>query len=124
MPNDAVEKRRANRGRANRDIRGNDTEPRGARAMTGAEAVITETTPLLRIRAFRLMFTTRMASHTASQFLHIAIAWEIWKITESALHLGLVGLAQFLPPLLFSLLAGQIADRYDRRIILRISYVI
>ncbi len=92
--------------------------------MTWNVTEITEKTPLLRIRAFRLMFTTRMASHTANQFLAIAIAWEIWKITDSALHLGLVGLAQFLPPLVFSLLAGQIADRYDRRIILRISFLI
>ena len=111
-------------GHANRDNRGTDTEPHGLSMTMKAEPVITETTPLIQIRAFRLMFLTRMASHTASQFLAIAIAWEIWMITESALHLGLVGLAQFLPPLVFSLLAGQIADRYDRRIILRISYVI
>ena len=60
--------------------------------MTWNATEITEKTPLLRIHAFRLMFTTRMASHTANQFLAIAIAWEIWKITDSALHLGLVGL--------------------------------
>lgn len=92
--------------------------------MTGAEAVITDTTPLLRIRAFRLMFTTRLCSHMGNHFLGIAIGWQIWKMTESPLHLGLVGLAQFLPPLLLSLLAGQIADRYDRRIILRCAYIL
>lgn len=92
--------------------------------MSDANFVITEATPLLRIRAFRLMFTTRMASHTANQFLTIAVAWQIWVITDSALHLGLVGLAQFLPPLVFGLVAGQTADRYDRRIILRISYLV
>jgi MFS family permease len=93
--------------------------------MTGAEAVIiTETTPLFRIPAFRLMFATRLTSHMANHFLAIAIAWQIWKMTESPLHLGLVGLAQFLPPLLLSLVAGQIADRYDRRIILRCSYIL
>lgn len=92
--------------------------------MTGAEAVITESTPLLRIRAFRLMFTTRLCSHLANHFLSIAITWQIWIITESALHLGLVGLAQFLPPLVLSLLTGQIADRYDRRVILRCCYVV
>ena len=92
--------------------------------MTGADAVISETTPLLKIRAFRLMFTTRLSSHLASHFLGIAIGWQIWKVTESALHLGMVGLAQFLPPLVLSLLAGQIADRYDRRVILRCCYVV
>lgn len=92
--------------------------------MTGAESTIDDKTPLLKIPAFRLMFTTRLSSQLASQFLGIAIGWQIWKVTESALHLGMVGLAQFLPPLIFSLLAGQIADRYDRRVILRCSYVV
>jgi MFS family permease len=92
--------------------------------MTGAETAISEKTPLLKIHAFRLMFTTRLSSHLSSHFLGITISWQIWKVTESALHLGLVGLAQFLPPLVLSLLAGQIADRYDRRVILRCCYVV
>ncbi len=45
----------------------------------------------------------------------VAIGWEVYALTHSALALGLVGLAQFLPTLLFTLIAGHVADRYDRR---------
>src|SRR4030095_16809128 len=40
-----------------------------------------------------------------------------YAITGSALDLGLVGLAQFLPIVFLTLLVGQVADRYDRRLV-------
>lgn len=92
--------------------------------MTGAAVPIDKDTPLRRIRAFRLMFTTRVASHAASLFLNIAVGWQIYELTGSALHLGLVGLVQFVPQVLLTLWAGQVADRYDRRIILRYCYLL
>jgi len=45
----------------------------------------------------------------------VAIGWRVYALTGSALDLGLVGLAQFLPVLLLTLAAGHAADRYDRR---------
>lgn len=41
----------------------------------------------------------------------------MYEITGSAWYLGLVGLAQFLPLFLLTLVVGQVADRYDRRLI-------
>ena len=81
-------------------------------------------TPLFRIRAFALLFTTRLASNTANQMQAIAIGWQVYDLTNSALNLGLIGLVQFMPPLLLMLLAGTVADRYNRRLILRCCYVI
>jgi MFS family permease len=81
-------------------------------------------TPLFRIRAFALLFTTRLASNTANQMQAIAIGWQVYDLTDSALNLGLIGLVQFMPPLLLMLLAGSVADRYNRRLILRCCYVI
>ena len=52
--------------------------------------------------------------------LAVAVGWQIYNLTNSALSLGLVGLAGFLPQLLLSLTAGHVADRYDRR---RIVYL-
>ncbi len=55
----------------------------------------------------------------------VAIGWQIYdlaretrSVEESAFMLGLVGLAQFTPVLLFSLIGGQAADRIDRKLIL------
>ena len=54
------------------------------------------------------------------QMLGVAVAWQMYALTGSAFDLGLVGLMQFLPAAAFMLVAGQIADRYDRRRLLQI----
>ncbi len=45
----------------------------------------------------------------------VAVGWQIYDITNSALALGLVGLAQFLPQFVLALVAGHVADSFDRR---------
>jgi MFS family permease len=50
----------------------------------------------------------------------VAVGWQMYDITHNPLDLGLVGLTQFIPAALFVLAAGHIADRYDRRTIVRI----
>jgi hypothetical protein len=50
----------------------------------------------------------------------VAVARQMYKITHNPFDLGLVGLVQFIPAALFVLVAGHVADRYDRRMIVRI----
>ena len=45
----------------------------------------------------------------------VAVGWQIYDLTNSALSLGFVGLAQFLPQFLLALVAGHVADSFDRR---------
>lgn len=45
----------------------------------------------------------------------VAVSWQIYLLTGNPLSLGLIGLSRFLPVLLFSLIGGIAADRYDRR---------
>ncbi len=47
------------------------------------------------------------------------MGWQIYSLTGSPFYLGLVGLAQFLPMFLLTLAVGHVADRYDRRIVVR-----
>jgi len=49
--------------------------------------------------------------------MSVAIGWQIYSITHSAFALGLVGLSQFLPMFMLTLVVGHVADRYDRRTI-------
>lgn len=56
--------------------------------------------------------------------LSVGIAWQMYAITDSALHLGLVGLAQFLPQLLLTLVVGHVADHYSRRNIVVLSRLV
>lgn len=51
----------------------------------------------------------------SNQIKDVAIGWQVYALTGSALDLGLVGLIQFLPRLLLTAVAGDMADRHDRR---------
>ena len=70
---------------------------------------------LLRQRPFALFLGSRILSAAALQVQVVAVGWQVYDLTDSALALGLVGLAQFLPMLLLTLVVGQVADRVDRR---------
>jgi len=89
-----------------------------------ADLKINPATPLFRVHSFSLLFTTRVASTTATQMLAVVVGWHVYELTDSALHLGLIGLVQFLPPLLLLLVAGQVADHYNRRTVLRWNYAV
>jgi MFS family permease len=53
---------------------------------------------------------------------NVAVGWFVYDLTHSAWSLGLTGLFTFLPALLFALVTGQVADNYDRRMIVGCSY--
>jgi hypothetical protein len=55
------------------------------------------------------------------QMQGVAVGWELYERTHSALALGLVGLAQVIPMILFFLPAGHLVDRYDRRKVMMAS---
>ena len=69
---------------------------------------------LIRQRAFMRMWFARLSGTTGAQMLMVAVGWQMYELTTSAWDLGLVGLYQFVPSLLFTLLAGHVADRMHR----------
>lgn len=69
---------------------------------------------LLSHRSFVHFTGARFLVITASQMLMVALAWQMYDITESAWDLGLVGLFQFVPALVLTLPAGHVADRVHR----------
>ncbi|AXV84235.1 MFS transporter [Ralstonia solanacearum] len=74
--------------------------------------------------AFRLFWFARLSTTFAYQMFGVAVGWQIYDLTRSAYVLGLVGLAQFLPSVVLVLASGHIADRYDRRRVVRICQAI
>ncbi len=56
--------------------------------------------------------------------ISVAVGWQMYDLTRSPLALGFVGLAQFTPLLLLVLLAGHVADRFDRRQIARVCELV
>ena len=55
--------------------------------------------------------------------LTVVVGWQIYSITKQPFYLGLVGLAQFLPMFLLTLVVGYVADRYNRKMIICISQI-
>src|SRR5580698_5516355 len=74
-----------------------------------------ETRALLRHWPFTFYIGARGFSEFASQIAVVAIGWQIYALTGSALDLGLAGLLEFVPTALFIFVAGHAADRFDRR---------
>ena len=76
--------------------------------------------PLLLLnRPFVGFLCARAATFMAFQMLGVAVGWQIYALTGSAMYLGLVGLAQFMPMFLLTIVVGHVADRYDRRLVTR-----
>jgi len=78
----------------------------------------------LRFLDFRLLLAGRFISSLGNQMLSFAVGWELWLRTQSALALGLVGLVQVIPVVLFSLPAGHVADHYNRKRIVFVTQVL
>src|SRR5436190_4239702 len=80
---------------------------------------------VLRNRDFSLYLTARFIASLGQQMLTVAVGWELYERTHSALALGLVGLTQMVPMILFTLPAGHLADNHDRkRIIFLMTFVL
>jgi MFS family permease len=71
--------------------------------------------PALRHRRYRLLWIGLIISVTGTRMQAAAVLWHIHEINEAPIALGGVGLAQILPILLFSLVAGVAADAINRR---------
>ena len=64
---------------------------------------------------YRRFLGSRLLSILGLEMVNVAVGWQVYALTKRPLDLGYVGLAQFLPPLLLTLVAGHAADRFDRR---------
>ena len=75
----------------------------------------------LRYRNFQLVILSRFTASLGERMVGVALGWEIYERTHDPFFLGLVGLIQILPVILLSLLAGHVADRYNRKTIVLIT---
>jgi MFS family permease len=73
--------------------------------------------PAFEERDFRLWWLALLGMGISLQMLEVAIGWEVYGQHESALDLGWIGLAEFVPLFVLALPAGQVADRGSRRLI-------
>lgn len=77
-----------------------------------------------RHKGYTLYFVSRFLGTFAVQIISVAVGWQMYDETGNAFYLGLIGLFQFLPALLLTLVTGTIADRYNRRMIASICFAV
>jgi MFS family permease len=70
---------------------------------------------VLRNRDFLLYLVGRLIAAFGQQMLTVAVGWELYERTGSAMNLGFVGLTQMIPMVLCTLPAGHVADNYERK---------
>ena len=75
-------------------------------------------------RDFRHYQLARLLVIIGAEAQAVAVAWQIYAITHRAIDLGYTGLALFLPGILFLIISGHTADRYDRRNVILVCYTL
>src|SRR5829696_4803357 len=72
----------------------------------------------MKIRDFRLLWTGMFVSMAGDGFYYVAIAWQVYDLSNSPASLAGVGIAWSLPQVAIVPLAGVLADRMDRRLLM------
>jgi MFS family permease len=79
---------------------------------------------LLRHPPFQLYFWARGLSELSHQIAAVAVGWQVYALTGSALALGMVGLVEFIPTAALVFIAGHAADRWDRGRLVQLCNVV
>ena len=85
--------------------------------------IFADITPLRVSAPYRRIWLALGASNIGQQMASVAVALQIWDMTNSSLMVGLVGLAQLIPLVGFGLYGGSIVDSFDRRTVGIISAI-
>jgi MFS family permease len=79
---------------------------------------------VLRHPDLRRYLSARFIVSIATQVQTVAVGWQVFSVSGDPFDLGLVALSQFLPFIVLILPAGHVADRYDRRRVQLLTYVL
>lgn len=72
---------------------------------------------------YKFLWRSQVLSFMANQIVMMVLGWHIYTLTQSPLSLGYLGLVLFFPQVLLVLIVGQVADRYNRRLVILITQV-
>src|ERR1700683_42206 len=94
-------------------------KPRSGARRGGIRRLGADLTPLRSSRDFRLVFASRTVTLFGSQATAVALLVQAWQLTGSAICVGLLGVVELVPLVVFGLYGGALADRLDRRRLIR-----
>lgn len=82
---------------------------------------IVDTTPFRESPRFRRLYIGHLLASVGRELTVVAVPFQVFLLTDSTLAVGALGLVQFVPLILVSLVGGAAVDAVDRRNILVIS---
>jgi MFS family permease len=85
--------------------------------------ILLDVAPLRRDRDFRLLWIGQSISGIGNQVTRIALPFQVYVLTDSTLAVGALTAVQLVPILVFSLIAGSLADAFDRRRLLIVTQI-
>ncbi|NNE65708.1 MAG: MFS transporter [Pyrinomonadaceae bacterium] len=85
--------------------------------------IAVDITPLRISRDYRLLFFGQLISFFGTMMTFIVVPVQMYQITGSSLHVGMLGAAEFVPMFFMAFWGGALADSVDRRRILRITEI-
>jgi MFS family permease len=91
------------------------TSPRLAKATAAIRGLAIDLAPFRASRDFRLLWIGELISTTGRQITLVALPFQVFLLTRSPFAVGLIGLIEVVPLILFSIAGGAIVDRIDRR---------
>jgi len=83
--------------------------------MPAKRRIRVDLTPLRIYPQFRLLFAGGLVTSMGSMITYVAIPYQVAEITGSYVAVGLIGLAELVPLVVFGLYGGSLADRLDKR---------
>jgi MFS family permease len=78
-------------------------------------AVALDVSPLAQSTSYRALWIGELISRAGSQMRIVAIPWQVFELTNSTVAVGVIGMVEIVPLIVFSIWGGVIADRMDRR---------
>jgi MFS family permease len=83
--------------------------------------VAIDLSPLRASRDFRLLWLGGLISITGRQITFVSLPYQVFQLTRSSFAVGLIGLAQLVPLIVFSIAGGPLVDRLDRRRVILVT---
>lgn len=93
-----------------------------ARGLARTKGLVIDVTPLRRSRQFRLLWIGETVSDLGSRVTAVAVPYQVFRLTHSSLAVGMLALCELMPILVLPVVGGAVADRVERRRLLRWTY--
>jgi MFS family permease len=88
-----------------------------------ARSVAVDISPLRESTGYRALWIGQILSLIGTQMRYVAVPFQVFDITHSNVYVGLIGLVEVVPLIVFSIIGGTVADMMDRRKVMAWSQV-